>query len=265
MGMRGKGSVVALAAVLSAMASPALADEGQGRTAPRGERDGLTLGVAGIIAPGYEGSDRYRARPFPVIDYNHGRFFAGARGVGYRVVEAGPVSAAVALTYMPGYKSSDVPAGVGGMGAGLGLRGSVSARLDGVVASASLTKALVGAGEGMLGEASFARPVRAGRALLVVPSFRLRWADTDYNNRYFGVNATQAAASHLPAYHAGGGLRDASASLMLQQQLDAHWSLGAMAGVSTLLGDARHSPLVRQATAPMGMLSLSYHFGGKRR
>jgi outer membrane protein len=231
---------------------------------PRG--DHLTLGLGTLYSAGYDGSNRYRARVLPVIDYAKGRFFVNMRqGIGFLLAETGgrkaSASLAAGLTYLPGYRRSDVPTGVGPLRAGMGLRITANGRVGPLIGSLGVTKPVLGGSEGVLADASIGMPWRIAPKLGAMTSLRLGWADGDYNRAYHGIDAVRAAASGLPQFRPGGGLREVGAQVALNYRMTDRISLTASGGVSTLLGDIRRSPLVKDVTQPVGIVSLSYRFG----
>lgn len=72
----------------------------------------------------------------------------------------------------------------------------------------------------------------------------LTYADDDYMETYFGVNAADAAASGLPTYSADSGLKDFGLTISGQYQLDGNWGLIGNLSYDRLLNDAKDSPLV---------------------
>ena len=122
------------------------------------------------------------------------------------------------------------------------------------------TKVVSGDVDGALLDASLAYPIRVSDRLSVTPSVSATRADAQYNRAYFGISAAQAAASKLPTYRPGGGVKDVSMSLGANYRLTDKVSLGATASLSRLTGDARKSPIVVDPTQPSGVLSVSYRF-----
>lgn len=59
----------------------------------------LTLGAGAVYVPRYAGSDEYRYRALPLVDYRDGRFFAGVGGVGYNVSPASAFQFGPVLSY----------------------------------------------------------------------------------------------------------------------------------------------------------------------
>jgi outer membrane protein len=72
------------------------------------------------------------------------------------------------------------------------------------------------------------------------------WVSGSFNRTYFGVTASDSAASGLPVYNPGGGLEQYTGWLALLYQIDKHWYAGAMAYAQRLAGDAADSPIVTQ-------------------
>ncbi|AAK22338.1 MipA/OmpV family protein [Caulobacter vibrioides] len=229
--------------------------------AQSGAPDRAVVGIAAVYTPGYQGGDDYRLMPFPVIDVTYGRFFASGReGVGYTVLDGSAVKVSAGATFVPGYRRRDAPVGVGRLDGGAGLRVAADMRLGEVLVSMSATKVVSGDVDGALVDASLAYPVRLSERLSLMPSVSATWADSQYNRAYFGISAAQSAASKLPVYRPGGGVKDVSMSLSANYRLNDKVSLGATASLSRLTGDARKSPIVVEATQPSAVLSVAYRF-----
>jgi outer membrane protein len=219
------------------------------------------VGGAVIYAPAYQGGEDYRVLPFPVIDLKYGRFFAGSRrGIGANLVDGDTVDVGAGVTFVPGYRRRDAPAGIGRVSGGAGARISADVKVGMVMASLGATKVLSGDLDGALVDATLAMPFRPTDRLTVIPSLSSTWADGAYTRSYFGVSVAQAAASGLPAYRPGGGIKDVSAALTASYRLTDRVSLGATAAVTKLTGDARKSPIVVDPTQPSAVLSVSYRF-----
>ncbi len=221
----------------------------------------VVFGAAGIYAPAYQGAEDYRLLPFPVIDLKYGRYFASARrGIGANLVDGDTVDLGASVTYVPGYRRRDAPVGVGRLSGGMGARISADARMGMVMASIGATKVLSGDVDGTLADATLAMPFRPTARLTLIPSVSTTWADDAYNRAYFGISPVQAAASGLPAFRPGGGIKDVSASLSANYRLNDKVTLGATGVISKLTGDAKDSPIVGDPTQPAAFVSVSYRF-----
>lgn len=243
----------AVFACFAAAAFPALAQDRDPNRA--------VVGLSAIHAPAYQGADKYRTLPFPVIDLSYGRFFlSGRAGAGAKVIDGDAIDVSAGVTYMPGYRRRDAPVGIGRLSGGAGARVSADLRMGGALLSLSATRALTGDVDGTLVEAGLAMPIRASRRVMLIPRVSTTWADAAYNRAYFGVSAAQSTASGLSAFRPGGGVKDVAASLTASYRVSDRVTLGATGVVSTLTGDAKRSPIVVHATQPAAFLSVSYAF-----
>ena len=228
---------------------------------PDGSGDHIVVGVGGLYAPAYQGADDYRFQPLPMVDVKQGRFFINLQdGIGANLFDSEHVTVGVGLTPVGGYRAKDAPDGIGKLSLGLGGRGFVKLRQGGFEATFGATKVITGNTEGVIADASLAYRVAASDRLMLIPSIGTTWADRKHNNRYFGVTAQQSAASGLPQYRAGSGLVDAKAELAVVYRLTDRIGVMAVGGVSSLLGDAKDSPIVYHKTRPYGVFAVTYSF-----
>jgi outer membrane protein len=70
------------------------------------------------------------------------------------------------------------------------------------------------------------------------------WADDDYMNSYFTIDAADAAASGLDQYSADEGFKDVSFGGALTYRFLESWSVAVLGTYARLLGDAKDSPIV---------------------
>lgn len=70
------------------------------------------------------------------------------------------------------------------------------------------------------------------------------WADDDYMETYFGVNAADAASSGLPTFSAESGVKDVGLSLIGFYKFNPTWGVAGALSYTRMLGDAEDSPLV---------------------
>ncbi|MGK7866368.1 MipA/OmpV family protein [Falsiroseomonas sp. E2-1-a20] len=92
------------------------------------------------------------------------------------------------------------------------------------------------------GSYRFSPVARLGVGLVAVATY----ASDDYTETNFGIDARNAAASGLPAFSAGGGIKDVALSLTANYELTPNWGLVGVLGYRRLLGDAADSPIVRR-------------------
>jgi outer membrane scaffolding protein for murein synthesis (MipA/OmpV family) len=86
------------------------------------------------------------------------------------------------------------------------------------------------------------------------------WADEDYTKSYFGVTASEAAASGMRPFQASAGVRDVGFTLSSRFPIWRQLSLVGAANYERLLGDAADSPLTddrgdaNQFSANLGLI-----------
>ena len=250
-----------LAFVLSGIAAQAQTPTGDD-TQDRNNKNHITIGAGAAYAPVFEGGDKYRLLPVPVIDASWGPFFADLRnGVGINAIDTKVVTVGASVVYLPGYRRRDVPNGIGKLSDSIGGRGFVALRASGFVATLGVTQGLTGGTKGLIADASLAYPITVTSRLMLIPSIGTTWADKKHNDRYFGVNTEQSLASGLPSFHAGSGFKDVSGILTASYRLTDHVDLSTSGGVTSLLGNVQDSPLVLHKTQPFGFAAVSYRFG----
>lgn len=70
------------------------------------------------------------------------------------------------------------------------------------------------------------------------------WADEDYMESYFGINAANSAASGLNTFDADEGFKDVDLNVTATHQPWQHWGFMGLLSYKRLLNDAEDSPVV---------------------
>ena len=241
---------VFLLAPVAALAQPA---------EPKGDWS-LRIGGAALMAPSYEGSDRFKARPLPLVDLNWRDtvFLDTRRGLGANVFKMTDPQGRGALKIGPfvnwrfARKESDDDdlRGVGN------VKGGIDAGAFANYTFGRLEFDL--AGKRNLSESDLGGTVEAGLRYRLAPigrtmaSFgpRATWADGDFMKTYFGVPAAKASAAGLAAYTPSSGIKDVGIGAAVIHPLGGNWALTGFGGYSRLVGDAADSPLVKQRGTP---------------
>ena len=78
--------------------------------------------------------------------------------------------------------------------------------------------------------------------------FGARWADSEFTQAFFGVDAAQSERSTLPIYSVDSGLNQVRAFVQATYNIDRHWLLGAEVSAARLEGDAEDSPITEDDT-----------------
>ncbi|EOY5725743.1 MipA/OmpV family protein [Enterobacter cloacae subsp. cloacae] len=252
-------------ALLVLLATPVLAVEQQGNV--------LTLGGGVDVAPRYSGSDKNRATTAVVLDYAmyNGFFVSTTRGIGYGN-NIGNLDYSAALSYRAGRKDRDVDSDSISGGSDY-LRGMGDIKGSALVVPGLGYKvtdwlnlqlqAEVPVSERDNGEAlhfGVSSPLHTSPNNTVTLSLTGSWGSSKYMQTYYGVNASQSAASGFARYDAGAGIYAWSTNLDWTHKLTQRWSVVAGAGVTQLMGDAADSPIVQRKTSPTGSLKVTYSF-----
>jgi len=234
--------ILAAAFLATAIAAPAAAQEGRGRT--------VTVGIGAQIAPKFYGSQDYSIFPLPNFGLRReGRpmpFEApdDSFGVGLLGQDSafnfGPIARLVAKR-----EEDDVGAPVGDVSMTIEAGGFAQVFLGpNFRVRGELRQALNGH-DGLVGDIAADFIVRDGDQTIFSIGPRAHWADNNFHDAYFGVPVAIPAAG-LAAYNPGSGFYSVGARAGLTQRLGRNWGLFGYAGYDRLIGDAADSPIVRQ-------------------
>ena len=94
---------------------------------------------------------------------------------------------------------------------------------------------------------------------------RVKWADGNFHDAYFGITPATALATGLPVYDAGSGIESYGVNAGADLSVTRHWGISLYAKYDRLTGDAANSPLVLRYGSRNQFYSgiaLSYTFGG---
>jgi MipA family protein len=232
--------------------------------APAGSGEGR-VGAAVIAGYRYLGSDERRTAFFPAIDYRwaNGWFAGTTNGIGYKFDSEPGMQYGVRLTADFGRSESRSAAlaGLGDIRARPEIGGFFNLHLS---REFFLTSSLrYGAGNDRKG---LLVDLGAGYALQWAPQWRTTFgvaatlANREYMQGHFGISEAQAQTSGYAPYQAGSGVRDLRANASLNWFITPEWALTGVLSLGALQGDAKRSPIVRQAHPVSGVVALSYRF-----
>ena len=89
------------------------------------------------------------------------------------------------------------------------------------------------------------------------------WADADYMDTYFGVNASNVGTSGLPFFKADDGFKDVGASLTAFYRFNSTWGMAGKIDYTSMMNDAEDSPLVDgvgDQNQLKGVVAVTYSF-----
>lgn len=246
------------------LAGPALAQVDFDYFDPEsGPPNRLRVGGAVYAGPRYMGSDENRVVPLPVVSYRWGDgWFAGTgNGIGYEFSRQRGTRFGVRATFDAGRRESRSDA-LRGMG-NINPHPEIGVYFNqALVQDLQLTTSLRfgAAGTGLLADIGLGTGFDLGSSVTLRVAGLATLANGHYMQEFFGVTAEQAAASGYPETNASSGVRDIRANLSLFWAVSPEWLATGTLVVRSLSGDARSSPLTRDATNVSALLSLSYRF-----
>ena len=227
--------------------------------------DSGTVGGAFVAGRQYAGSRERRYALVPLFDYQwKSGWFAGTiNGLGYDFSRRPDLNYGVRLTADLG-RPENRSVALRGLGdidvrpeAGAFFNYHLSPQL-------ALTSSLrYGSGNDRRG---MVIDIGAAYSTMLAPQWRLgvgvagSYVNADYMQAYYGITPAQSARSGYASASVSAGLRDVRANAALTYLLSPRVSVTTAVSASSLQGDAKDSPLIRQRNAVGGLVSVLYRF-----
>jgi outer membrane scaffolding protein for murein synthesis (MipA/OmpV family) len=232
---------------------------------PPGTASGGVAGAAVIVGQAYPGATESRTRVLPSVAYQWANgWFAGLpNGVGYNASTRPDMAYGVRLTADFGReeKRSPVLQGLGDVEARPQVGAFFNASpLRGLNLLSSLRYGSGHGRDGLLVDVGAATGWPVGAGWRVGAQLAATWANAAHQQAYFGVDAAQAARSGLPVYEPDAGLQNVRASASVGYSLTPEWSVSAALTHTEWQGDARRSPVVRDAGSTSGLFTVGRRF-----
>lgn len=240
---------VALLANIGLMSTAHAQDEGDSQL-------GGYIILGGGMKPEYEGSEDLEATPYAAGKLQYGRYYLEAKGSDLRAnvssfagIEFGPV------VNFGGGRDDDIKnKAVARMReiddtveAGAFIKLPIKQVFDRTDELAFEVEYLADTGDSHEGyKIGFGPSYRFSptERLRLGASIKATYANEDYNQTYFGVDADNAIRSGLAQYRADSGIKDIGVGFSAMYSLDKNWSLVGVAQYKQLVGDAADSPVV---------------------
>jgi outer membrane protein len=96
--------------------------------------------------------------------------------------------------------------------------------------------------------------------LKITTSLSITYADDDYMETYFQVDAGNVGTSGLPFYNADSDIKDVGLSVVADYSLNKSWSIMGIGSYTCLVGDAEDSPVVDDENQMFFGVMGIYHF-----
>jgi outer membrane protein len=198
---------------------------------------------------------RREGKPVPLRapDQNFGIHIFGAKSP----VKSGPV-----VNIQERRRESDVGAAVGNVGWTVEAGGFLEAFVSKNLRVRTELRQGINGHEGMIGEVSGDLFVRAADLTAFSIGPRLRWANDNYVDAYYGVTPRVASATGLAAFDPGSGLHSVGAAAGMRLDVGRGVAVHAYALYDRLMDDVARSPIVARGSPDQfgAGLGLSFSF-----
>ncbi|KWK85683.1 hypothetical protein WM16_30330 [Burkholderia ubonensis] len=252
-----------LAAGLSLTVCAIDASAADATTQPAGKWK-IALGPGLFASPRYPGSRDLRVFPYPALDisYDERIFSQGPDVIGVNVMRGDDyhVGAAITLDFVSRHESDDPRLhGLGDVNAGPKLKLFADYTVWMFTGSVAMYQDIAGHHQGktVLTDLYASLPV-GGWLLSAGPGFT--WADAVHTRTFFGVSNQQSAASGLPAYNTGAGIRDVHLNGYVSYDFSKHWVGSVAVTLGRLQHHAASSPITERRTELNTLASVNYRF-----
>lgn len=261
-----------LTTALIALGTPNFASAQQ--PAPSDTLNGF-VGVGVLALPEYEGADDMQVVPLLAGRVNYNQYYVETQGLGLRAnvspypnVEFGP-----AINFRFG-RDDDVDndtiaslsevddAFEAGAFVKLPFRGVLTEK-DELSLNAEILTDVSDAHEGTLITFGPSYSYALQPRLRLTTSLSATYANDDYMEAYYSVNAADAGASGLLEFEAEGGMQDIGLTIIANYAINQKWGVMGLVGYKELLGDAKDSPVIDdegESGQFMSGVGLSYRF-----
>lgn len=224
----------------------------------------IAIGPGAYFAPQYPGSRHMKVYPFPALDisYRDRIFSQGPDVLGINVLTAENYHLGASLSFdFQSRTASDDPhlRGLGNVDDGPKLRIFGDYTLWAFTGAVAVYQDISGNGQGTTASADlYASLPLQGWLFSVGPG--LTWANAVYTRTLFGISSAQSAASGLPQYATGSGIRDVHMTFYATHDFSKHW----VGSVNATLGRLEHyaggSPITERRRELTTFAALDYRF-----
>lgn len=251
-GSRGSKAWWLLAGALWMASMPAQADEATPEAKPAASNWDVHLSLGAFVFPEYRGSRDYRALPLPMVGatWNNRLWLNPIGGARWSLTPDKALSVGPVVKYVRGRRNrgelSNLSRASGGFAGGV----FAHYRLGPVQLEGEVIHALSGGLEGSQAQLQAHLHGRLSPRLHYSTGPAVKWASSRWNDAYFGISATDAERSGLPAYTPGAGLTELQLHGRLSYILDRQSAISVFGSVGRLLEDAADSPIVSEVGRP---------------
>lgn len=219
----------------------------------------VTLGFGASYAPDYPGSDEYSVGPTGTFRLHSAQIGPLSFGDPNSRAEKLGFGLRGAFNYIGARKASDHPelAGLNDVDTAIELGLGLGYEAPAWRVFADVRHGVTGH-HGTVGVVGGDVKVHPTDRLLLTLGPRATFASEGYVDTYYGVSATEAVASGLPAYNPGAGLVSTGVEFGMVYDLGNDWGVEGKLGYEKLRGDAADSPITGLGSDSQGKASLIF-------
>jgi len=224
-----------------------------------------SVGVGVVSAPEFEGSDKNDARFLPMMDIRYDRFFLSwTKGLGLDAYsdDTWTISPALRYRFSRDEDDSRLLRGMGDVDDGVELGGQISWHPYAVGLVLNAFQGL-GDAKGLTVDLGAVHRRELFEELDLTVGASVMFADSHYNDQFFGVSRKQSASSGYETYSPGSGIKHWAVRGALSWELTPVIDLAVFGQFKKLTGPADDSPLVRAGSNEqfLGGVSLNLSLG----
>ena len=217
----------------------------------------LSLGLGAYGTPKYEGAKKYELNPALIVEltFMDHVFLSTSNGAGVYVINQPNWKAGIITSYATKRKEKD-----NDLLKGLGdVDGYMDVGLFATWNPEPLTVSLqafqgTNRARGTHVTASLGHRMTFSDSWRIDQTISATYADSRYNNQYFGVTEKQSINSkhHYKKYDAGSGIKDVSYSVSVAYAITENWSASVFTEYKYLTGSVAESPIVKKGSKSQG-------------
>jgi outer membrane protein len=223
-------------------------------TAASGEPRRVRIGIGPQVQPEFPGADSLEVLPFPSFSIASGdkpfRFGAPDDSLSIALFSTGGFSIGPAAALSAHRDESDVGAPVGDVDRTIEVGGFVQQYLSENFRLRAEVRKGLGGHDGIIGSVGGDYVARDGDRYTLSIGPRLRFADSEYMDSFYGVRPEVSILTLLPVHDPDGGIEAFGAIGGFTYSLGGPFGLYGYARYDRLVGDAKNSPIVQEFGSP---------------
>jgi len=209
------------------------------------------VGLGAGVVPDYEGSEDYEATPLLMVKYTYdsGRYvYLKGTNLKFNLLSDQVFSFGPVVNYRFGrddVNNNKVDA-MENIDDAVELGAFAAVKIGNLTLEAEYLGEVKGDADSHLGTATATYKMQPSDTLTITPGVFTTFAGKEYLSTYFNVTPSNVGQSGLPYYDKAdkNAFKDVGANVTVHMTPWQNWGIMGLASVSTLLGDAKDSPIV---------------------